>query len=82
MLKDQTVKELFMHDLPIDETIIISKEETIQDIIPKLINTLETYSDSLIIEEDGIPIGFVGGFEILSHIYANPTFEGIKVPVE
>jgi predicted transcriptional regulator len=82
VLKDKTVHELFMSDLPLDETIIVSKEETIQEIIPKLINTLETYSDSLIIEEDGIPIGFVGGFEILSHIYANPTFEGTKITVE
>ena len=78
MLQDYTVEELFFEDLPLNIPIKATKDETILNIIPKLSETLDSFSDDAVVEEEGVPIGFIGGYEVLKAIRDNPTFEFIK----
>ena len=78
MFVDFTVEELFFEDLPINIPMTVSKNDTIQSIIPKLAETLDSFSDDLVVLENNTPVGFIGGYEVLKTIFENPTFEFIK----
>jgi len=78
MFVNFTVGELFFEDLPINIPMTVSKNDTIQSTIPKLAETLDSFSDDLVVLENNTPIGFIGGYEVLKAIFENPTFEFIK----
>ena len=49
MFVDFTVEELFFEDLPINIPMTVSKNDTVQSTIPKLAETLDSFSDDLVV---------------------------------
>ena len=52
MFVNFTVGELFFEDLPINIPMTVSKNDTIQSTIPKLAETLDSFSDDLVVLEN------------------------------
>ncbi|HSB84321.1 MAG TPA: CBS domain-containing protein [Nitrosarchaeum sp.] len=81
---NQTLKELLPLSLRTTPAVSIRKENKMWTATCMLMHYLESFTDSLVVtEEDEKPIGVIGGKEVITNIFENPTSDFFdKVTVE
>lgn len=71
---NKTLKELLPLSFTSTPAVSIRKENKIWVATGMLIHYLESFTDSLVVtERDEIPIGVIGGREIIENIFKNPS---------
>ena len=71
---NQTLKELLPLSLRTTPAVSIRKENKMWTATCMLMHYLESFTDSLVVtEEDEKPIGVIGGKEVITNIFENPT---------
>lgn len=81
-LADRTLKELLPETLSYSLCIFIEKDKEVWVVAGMLAQYLESVTDSVLVLDDGKPVGVVGGKEIMENLLKNPTsslFYGTKV---
>jgi len=73
-ITDKTLKDLLSLSFASTPAVSIRKENKMWVATGMLIHYLESFTDSLVVTEgDEIPIGVIGGREIIENIFKNPT---------
>ncbi|WP_246282162.1 CBS domain-containing protein [Nitrosopumilus ureiphilus] len=73
-ITSKTLKELLPLSFTSTPAVSIRKENKMWVATGMLIHYLESFTDSLVVtEDDEIPIGVIGGREIIENIFKNPT---------
>ena len=81
-LADRTLRELLPETLSYSLCIFIEKDKEVWVVAGMLAQYLESATDSVLVLDDGKPVGTIGGKEIMENLLKNPTsglFYGTKV---
>ncbi len=72
-ISDSTLEELFPKTLTETSCVLIDKEREIWVATEMCAQHLESTIDSIVVTDNGKPLGIVGGYDILDHLRKNPT---------
>jgi predicted transcriptional regulator len=81
-LADRTLRDLLPETLTYSLCIFIEKDREVWVVAGMLAQYLESATDSVLVLDDGKPVGVIGGKEIMENLLKNPTsslFYGTKV---
>lgn len=73
MLGDKSLETLLPESISSTPAVSIQTSDTLADAATLLPHHLETFTDSLVVTQDDLPVGIVGGIEILDGILKNQT---------
>lgn len=72
-VSELTLQELFAKTLTDTSCVYIDKEREVWVATEMCAHYLESTVDSILVLDDGKPVGIVGGYDLLDHIRKNPT---------
>jgi len=72
-LKDKSLEELLPESISSTPAVSINSDDTLAEVAILLPHHLETFTDSLVVTKNDLPVGIVGGVEILDAILKNQT---------
>jgi predicted transcriptional regulator len=72
-LSELTLEEIFPETLTDIECVFVDKEREIWVATEMCAQYLESAIDALVVQDNGKPIGIVGGYDLLEHLRKNPT---------
>ncbi|QLH06935.1 CBS domain-containing protein [Nitrosopumilus ureiphilus] len=72
-LSELTLEELFPDTLTGTNCVFVDKEREVWIATEMCAQHLESTIDALVVQDNGKPIGIVGGYDILDHLRKNPT---------
>lgn len=72
-IMESTLKELFPETLTDTNCVYVDKEREIWVATEMCAQHLESTIDALVVQDNGKPVGIVGGYDILDHLRKNPT---------
>ena len=83
-IHNQTLKDLLSHSLSSTPAVSVRKENKMWIATCMLMHYLESFTDSLVVTEEGEkPIGVIGGKEVIKNIFENPSSDFFdKITVE
>ncbi|MDE1843041.1 MAG: hypothetical protein KGH95_05260, partial [Thaumarchaeota archaeon] len=70
-LKDKPLEELLPESISSTPVVSINSDDTLADAALLLPHHLETFTDSLVVTKNDIPVGIVGGIELLDATIKN-----------
>ena len=75
LISEKPLSELLENSLTSSPCVNVHTKAKVKVVTGMLVQYLESFTDSVVVREDVIPVGVLGGREIIQGVFKNPTSE-------